>query len=135
MKKFLTILFTLCLWAATALAASAQIDIYSINDWHGYLRIGDNVPGAARLAYALDELMQQNKNGAVLVGGGDMLSGNADANEFNGLSIIAAMNRMGFSANCAGNHAFDYNADIIKQQAKAANFPLLAANIIGTHPQ
>ena len=130
MKKLLTILSALLLWVATACAAATQIDIYSVNDWHGYLRAGDNVPGAARLAYALDELMQRNKNGTVLVGGGDMLSGNADANEFNGLSVIAAMNRMGFSANCAGNHAFDYNADIIKQQAKAANFPLLAANII-----
>lgn len=32
MKKFLTILFTLCLWAATALAAPVQLDIYSVND-------------------------------------------------------------------------------------------------------
>lgn len=32
MKKFLTILFTLCLRAATALAAPVEIDIYSVND-------------------------------------------------------------------------------------------------------
>ena len=130
MKKLLTILFTLCLWAATAYAAPAQIDIYSINDWHGYLRAGSDVPGAARLAYALDSLVQQNESGALVVGGGDMLSGNADANEFDGMSIIAAMNEMGFAANCAGNHAFDYDWDIIKKQARAADFPLLAANII-----
>lgn len=130
MKKLLTILFTLCLWAATACAAPAQIDIYSINDWHGYLRAGSDVPGAARLAYALDSLVQQNESGALVVGGGDMLSGNADANEFDGMSVIAAMNEMGFAANCAGNHAFDYDWDIIKKQARAADFPLLAANII-----
>ena len=130
MKKLLTILFTLCLWTATAFAAPAQIDIYSINDWHGYLRADSDVPGAARLAYALDSLVQQNPDGALVVGGGDMLSGNADANEFDGMSAIAAMNEMGFTANCAGNHAFDYDWDIIKKQARAADFPLLAANII-----
>ncbi len=130
MKKLLTILFTLCLWAATACAAPTQIDIYSINDWHGYLRAGSDVPGAARLAYALDSLVQQNTDGALVIGGGDMLSGNADANEFDGMSAIAAMNEMGFAANCAGNHAFDYDWDIIKKQARAADFPLLAANII-----
>lgn len=32
MKKFLTILFTLCLRAATALVAPVEIDIYSVND-------------------------------------------------------------------------------------------------------
>ena len=41
MKKLLTILSALLLWANIAFAAPEQIDIYSVNDWHGYLRAGD----------------------------------------------------------------------------------------------
>ena len=40
------------------------------------------------------------------------------------------MNKMGFSANTAGNHIFDYPLDVIKRQAAAANFPILGANIV-----
>ena len=37
-----------------------------------------------------------------------MFSGTIDANEYQGLPVVTAMNKMGFSANTAGNHIFDY---------------------------
>ena len=36
MKKLLTILTTMLLYANLALAAPVQLDIYSVNDWHGF---------------------------------------------------------------------------------------------------
>ena len=59
-----------------------------------------------------------------------MFSGTIDANEYQGLPVVTAMNKMGFSANTAGNHIFDYPLDVIKRQAAAANFPILGANIV-----
>ncbi len=130
MKKFFAVLTALLLAANIAMAEEVRLDIYSVNDWHGYLREDKNVPGAARLDFALAGLMADNPEGALLLGGGDMLAGSTDANEFNGMSVVDAMNEMGFAANCAGNHAFDYDFDVIRQQAAAAKFPILAANII-----
>lgn len=119
----------LCCAAFLAEAAPVQIDIYSVNDLHGRLRAAENAPGAARLAAALNLLTAANPKGTLIVGGGDMLSGSIDADSFDGLNAVEAMNLMGFAANCAGNHAFDYNFPAIVRQAKAADFPLLAANI------
>lgn len=103
-----------------------QLDIYSVNDLHGHLRADEFNPGAAKLAGALNRLMGAN---ALLVGGGDMLSGSIDADSFEGVNVVLTMNRLGFAVNCAGNHAFDYDMEVIKRQAAAAQFPVLAANI------
>ena len=131
MKRLINLFFVilLCCAAFLAEAAPVQIDIYSVNDLHGRLRAAENAPGAARLAAALNLLTAANPKGTLIVGGGDMLSGSIDADSFDGLNAVEAMNLMGFAANCAGNHAFDYNFPAIVRQAKAADFPLLAANI------
>lgn len=131
MKRIINLFFVilLCCAAFLAEAAPVQIDIYSVNDLHGRLRAAENTPGAARLAAALNLLTEANPKGTLIVGGGDMLSGSIDADSFDGLNAVEAMNIMGFAANCAGNHAFDYNFPAIVRQAKAADFPLLAANI------
>ena len=118
----------LCCAAFLAEAAPVQIDIYSVNDLHGRLRAAENAPGAARLAAALNLLKAANPKGTLVVCG-ERLSGSIDADSFDGLNAVEAMNIMGFAANCAGNHAFDYNFPAIVRQAKAADFPLLAANI------
>ena len=131
MQRLINLFFVilLCCAAFLAEAAPVQIDIYSVNDLHGRLRAAENAPGAARLAAALNLLKAANPKGTLIVGGGDMLSGSIDADSFDGLNAVEAMNLMGFAANCAGNHAFDYNFPAIVRQAKAADFPLLAANI------
>lgn len=107
-----------------------EIDIYSVNDFHGHLRAEAADPGIAVLSGVINELMKQNPVGSLLLGGGDMFSGTIDANEYQGLPVVTAMNKMGFSANTAGNHIFDYPLDVIKRQAAAANFPILGANIV-----
>lgn len=129
MKRFFNIILVLflCFCAVWAEAAKpVQLDIYSVNDWHGHLRADGFNPGAAKLAGALNRLAAKD---ALIVGGGDMLSGSIDADSFAGINAVLAMNRLGFAADCAGNHAFDYDMKDIKRQAKAAEFPVLAANL------
>ena len=115
MKRLINLFFVilLCCAAFLAEAAPVQIDIYSVNDLHGRLRAAENAPGAARLAAALNLLKAVNPKGTLIVGGGDMLSGSIDADSFDGLNAVESMNLMGFAANCAGNHAFDYNLSLI----------------------
>lgn len=128
---WLTLLLLLIVTAVNAAEKPfVEIDIYSVNDFHGHLRAEAADPGGAVLAGVINELMKQNPAGSLLLGGGDMFSGTIDANEYQGLPVVTAMNKMGFSANTAGNHIFDYPLDVIKRQAAAANFPILGANIV-----
>ncbi|WP_455652594.1 bifunctional metallophosphatase/5'-nucleotidase [Phascolarctobacterium sp.] len=133
-KSFGVIVLTILLLVTAAVNAAekpfVEIDIYSVNDFHGHLRAEAADPGMAALAGAVSELMKQNPEGALLVGAGDMFSGTIDANEYQGQPVVIAMNKMGFAANTAGNHIFDYPLEIIKKQAAAAEFPLLGANIL-----
>ncbi|MCD8360812.1 MAG: hypothetical protein LUC29_08385 [Acidaminococcaceae bacterium] len=134
LKSFGVIVLTILLLVTAAVNAAekpfVEIDIYSVNDFHGHLRAEAADPGMAALAGAVSELMKQNSEGALFVGAGDMFSGTIDANEYQGQPVVIAMNKMGFAANAAGNHIFDYPLEIIKKQAAAAEFPLLGANIL-----
>ncbi|WP_337366450.1 5'-nucleotidase C-terminal domain-containing protein [Phascolarctobacterium sp.] len=126
------IMLLLLLSAAVSAAEKplVEIDIYSINDFHGHLRAEGTDPGISCLSATVNALMKQNPTGSLLLGGGDMFSGTIDANEYQGMTSVMAMNRMPFAANVAGNHIFDYPLDVIKKQASAAQFPLLSANIL-----
>ncbi len=106
-----------------------EIDIYSVNDFHGAIRAEGAKPGAAVLAGAIQQLGAQNPAGSIILGGGDMFAGTLDADEYEGMPVIYAMNQMGFSADVMGNHIFDYDQKVIAKQAAAATFPLLAANL------
>lgn len=129
---WLLIMFLTLLSVAVSAAEKplVEIDIYSVNDFHGHLRAEGTDPGISCLSATVNELMKQNPAGSLLLGGGDMLSGTIDADEYQGMTSIMVMNRMPFAANVAGNHIFDYPLDIIKKQAAAAQFPFLSANII-----
>ncbi|MGE4588582.1 MAG: bifunctional UDP-sugar hydrolase/5'-nucleotidase [Acidaminococcaceae bacterium] len=106
-----------------------EIDIYSVNDFHGALRAEGTKPGIAVLAGAIQQLGAENPAGSIILGGGDMLSGTLDADEYEGMPVIYAMNQIGFSADVVGNHIFDYDQKTIAKQAAAVTFSLLAANL------
>lgn len=121
----------LCVNALALAAGSTPVDLQFllVNDFHGHIRQEKDTPGAAKLYMTARNLTQRNPEGTVLIGGGDMLSGTLDSNEFRGRPTIEMMNEMGFVADVAGNHAFDNNGQVILQQARWAKFPFLAANI------
>ena len=134
-KRIWSIIFMVMVLILAALPVMAEekpfveIDIYSVNDFHGALRAEGTKPGAAVLAGAIQQLGAQNPAGSIIMAGGDMFSGTLDADEYEGMPVIYAMNQMGFSADVVGNHIFDYDQKVIAKQAAAATFPLLAANL------
>jgi len=139
MKRLLQVLslfiVTLLFSVASVQAAEKVIRILHINDFHGfaepYKPYGSDEMrgGAAWLASAIDELRSERP--ALLLAAGDMIQGNNWANLFQGESVIELMNAMKFDAMVTGNHEFDFGQDILKKRLAQAEFPVLAANVVG----
>ncbi len=106
-----------------------NLDILSINDFHGAI-LGDKTkPGAARLAYYLKAQKANNPNGTLILAGGDMMTGNIVSTVLGGEPVIAVMNEIGFDAMAIGNHEFDLGINKLQERARQASFPFLTANI------
>jgi len=135
MKKVVSFVMFLFLLATGSVGFTAQQNLQAVyiitaNDFHGHLRADNYDPGAAWWAGVIDQLRKENPEGAIVLGAGDMFTGTLDANESHGLPSIKVMNAVGFAADTVGNHKFDVSRKDIELNAKAANFPLLSANII-----
>jgi len=135
MKKAVCVVMVLFLLAIGSVGLAAQQNLQAIyiitaNDFHGHLRAANDDPGAARWAGVIEKLSKENPEGAIVLGAGDMFTGTLDANESHGIPSIKIMNAIGFTADAVGNHKFDVSRREIGLNAKAANFPLLSANII-----
>jgi len=130
-----SLVIALLLLTIVSVGFTAQKDFQTVyiitsNDFHGHLRPEADNPGAARWAGVIDQLRREHKEGAIVLGAGDMFTGTLDANESHGISSVRIMNAVGFAADAVGNHKFDVPRCEIELNAKAANFPLLSANII-----
>lgn len=66
---------------------------------------------------------------SILVDAGDATQGASFASISRGADVITAMNAAGYDLMAAGNHEFDYGADVLLQNAENADFPILAANV------
>ena len=135
MKKFVSLVIALLLLTIVSVGFTAQKDFQTVyiitsNDFHGHMRPEADNPGAARWAGVIDQLRREHKEGAIVLGAGDMFTGTLDANESHGIASVKIMNAVGFAADAVGNHKFDVPRSDIELNAKAANFPLLSANII-----
>lgn len=128
------VLIVCLLLSITALAQEkplVEIDLYTVNDFHGALRAEGDSPGAAKLSGVLQQVGQNNPLGSVFLAGGDMLKGTIDADSYTGMPVVYTMNQMGFAANVIGNHAFDYPPATLQKQLAAAQFACLSSNITG----
>ena len=66
---WLTLLLLLIATAVNAAEKNfVEIDIYSVNDFHGHLRAEAADPGIAVLSGVINELMKQNPVGSLLLG-------------------------------------------------------------------
>lgn len=84
--------------------------------------------GYARQATLIKKLRAENHN-TLLLNGGDTFQGTLYFNVYEGLADAAFMNAVGYQAMAVGNHEFDRGPVPLGAFAKAAKFPLLAANI------
>ena len=115
-----------------SMAAEPQLlTIVHVNDVHGILKYneGSGQIGFGRLQTKVNELKALNPN-LLLINGGDTLHGEVDVNLSGGMIMVNMMNMLGFDVMVPGNHDFNYGYDELLALKKAANFPMLGANII-----
>lgn len=89
--------------------------------------------GGASTATILKKYRALAKNGDItlLLDAGNIFSGTpAIGRNSKGLAIIEYMNSIGYDAMAPGVHDFDYGYQNLLQLSKAAQFPVLAANVL-----
>lgn len=124
------------------------ISVVGTNDVHGALTPGAEVGGLVMLSAYVDalRLARETDGGAVvLIDAGDMWQGTLESNLVEGAAMVDAYNAMGVDAAAIGNHEFDFGPEgpnaipiedgddprgNLKQRARQASFPMLAANLI-----
>lgn len=154
-KKFLSLLLALlmvCTMVMPAAAAedgimliSAAPEAYAIpadvsgklvvihtNDTHGHdVAVEGETVGTAGVA-ALKKDFEAAGASVLLVSAGDFSQGTTLVSLDKGASAVQFMNAAGYDVAAPGNHEFDYKMDALKANVAAADFPVLAANIVYT---
>lgn len=130
----LAVSLTLAGCAGNAGAARESGKTYSLvvlhtNDSHGSVLPSGGLGGLAERATFIKGVRAANP--AVLVlDAGDINTGTALSNMFNGEIDIEAYNMMRYDAVAFGNHEFDKDLAKIQVQKKRAEFPFLSANVL-----
>ncbi|MEV1285583.1 bifunctional UDP-sugar hydrolase/5'-nucleotidase [Micromonospora sp. NPDC049679] len=121
--------------AAPSAAAGVDLQILTINDFHGRLQSpttvgGQAVGGAAQLVGLIDQLRAANPNTA-FVSAGDNIGASTFISAIDGDNpTIDALNAGGLAASAVGNHEFDKGlSDLLGRVTDRATFPLLGANV------
>ena len=119
----------------TGLIAPVDLQLLSINDFHGRLESpstvnGQAVGGAAQLVGLVNQLRAQNPNTA-WVSAGDNIGASTFISAIDGDNpTIDALNAGGLNVSAVGNHEFDKGlADLLGHVETRAEFPYLAANV------
>ena len=115
-------------FAGLALAGETpaeQIVIYHTNDIHGHLQGDESTVGIDLVA----GLKQATPN-CLLVDAGDATQGMPIVTLSKGASAIELMNAADYDVMCLGNHEFDFGQEVLLDNAGAAEFPVLGANVI-----
>jgi 2',3'-cyclic-nucleotide 2'-phosphodiesterase (5'-nucleotidase family) len=115
----------------------ARLRIIGTNDFHGGLEARPDTDdvvrgGGAYMAAVVrkaERECRQPECVTILVDGGDMFQGTAASNLVHGRSVIELYNYLGYSAAAMGNHELDWGQDTLRALMRAANYPILAANI------
>lgn len=135
LNVFICFLFLFFLPVSVVAGELLEIRILHINDFHGFsepykpLGSDEMLGGIAYLSEVANRL--RNEKPTILLSAGDMIQGSNWANLFQGESVIALMNAMGFDAMVVGNHEFDFGQDILKKRISEARFPVLGSNVEG----
>ena len=147
------IVVLLCLAITACAVAPGQpreitLSVVGTNDVHGAIAATDESGGLVAISAYVDALRRARAadDGAVLlIDAGDMWQGTLESNLVEGAAVVDAYNAMGVTAAAIGNHEFDFGPEgpnaipledgedprgNLKQRARDAAFPLLAANLI-----
>ena len=110
--------------------APVDIEILTVNDFHGRLEADRGVPGAAQLGGMVNYWEEANPN-TTFVGAGDFVGASTFTSFIqNDQPTIDVLNEIGLETSSFGNHEFDQGrADVDDRILDAADWPYLAANL------
>lgn len=117
------------------MAGIDHLDIYYLNDLHGFIMEEGNRMGMARVGNLILDAFDQKPDNTLFISGGDMLQGTLLSNHFHGESVIDLLNMMHHDAFVIGNHEFDWGLEQVTRyfnpayEGTQAQFPLLGANV------
>lgn len=115
-----------------------NLSIIELNDMHGFANESayDSSFNLASFGYYVDQVQKQEEyDNVITIANGDMFQGTAFSNLSRGLSVINAMNEVGFDMMGIGNHEFDWGLDVILKYFDGdysngeASFPLINGNV------
>ncbi|HEU4807390.1 MAG TPA: ExeM/NucH family extracellular endonuclease [Homoserinimonas sp.] len=110
--------------------APIEIEILTVNDFHGRLEADRGIPGAAQIGGMVDFWEAQNSN-TTFVGAGDFIGASTFTSFIqNDQPTIDVLNAIGLDGSALGNHEFDQGrADVDDRILNAADWPYVAANL------
>lgn len=116
------------------------LDLLGINDFHGRIEEESRVPGALRLASAVERIRDENPD-TLFLAAGDNFGGATFVTLINDENpAVAALNAMELDASSLGNHEFDQGFDVLRDRMDGApgytkiDYELLGANVSGADP-
>ena len=111
-------------------ARSVDINLVTINDFHGRIEQSGTAAGIARLGSAVDAFRAQNPN-TVFAAAGDLIGASTFTSFIQqDVPTIDALNAAGLDVSAVGNHEFDQGfADLTDRVMPLADWEYLGANI------
>jgi 5'-nucleotidase len=115
--------------APAAAADPVEIDLLTINDFHGRLEAAPPVAGAATLGGMVNSYEAANPN-TILAAAGDLVGASTFTSFIqDDQPTLDALNAIGLDVSSFGNHEFDQGRDDIARLEGEADWPYLAANV------
>ena len=116
-------------------AQIVDINLVTVNDFHGRIEQAGTAGGIARLASAVDSFRAENPN-TVFAAGGDMIGASTFTSFIqDDVPTIETLNAAGLDVSAVGNHEFDQGfADLTDRVMPLADWEYLGANVyeVGT---
>ena len=132
-KIALVLLASLLVFGCASLpeVEDTTLTIVHTNDTHGRVLEGKyDGMGFAKIAVKVANLRAANPN-LLLLDAGDTFHGTTLASLSKGESIAKVMNYIGYDAQAAGNHDFNYGYERLVELNELTNHPILSANVVG----
>jgi len=107
---------------------SGELILLHTNDYHGSLLTNGGRGGIAEVAAFVRAVRAVNPQ-VLLVDAGDINTGSALSNMYDGRLDLQAYNLIGYDAVTFGNHEFDVNQEKLDAQIALAEFPFVSSNV------